>query len=228
MPQALLLVALLLAFNAWPQLDLAVSAAVFDPVRGFFLKEHWLALSVYRSVNLFAVAYAAVLIGVAACSHLWRDTLAHLRPAAWFLLLALAIGPGLVTHDLLKDHWGRPRPVQTTPFGGSEDFVAAGLRGDGCEKNCSFVSGHAAMGFYLLSLGYVVRRRRTFWHVAGIAAGMAIGAARIVQGKHFLSDVLFTYFVVWACSLALDTIMRRVRESPEPHGPGRPAPADPV
>ncbi|MEW6166142.1 MAG: phosphatase PAP2 family protein [Pseudomonadota bacterium] len=210
-PQAVLIILFLLLFNLWPELDLAASHALFEPDQGFFLKEHWLTMTVYRSVNFFSIAYAAVLIGIAACSYVWRESLAHMRPAAWFLLLALAIGPGLATHNLFKNNWGRPRPIQTAQFGGVQDFVAAGRIGEGCRSNCSFVSGHAAMGFYLLAIGYVIRQRKRFWHIAGIVAGLCIGAVRVAQGKHFVSDVLFTYFVVWACSLALYALMSRLR-----------------
>ena len=34
----------------------------------------------------------------------------------------MAIGVGLFTHILLKDHWGRPRPKQVTQFGGTQEF----------------------------------------------------------------------------------------------------------
>ena len=61
--------------------------------------------------------------------------------AVLFLVTTLALGPGLVTNVILKDHWGRPRPIDVTQFGGNEHFVPWwDPRGD-CPGNCSFVSG---------------------------------------------------------------------------------------
>ena len=49
-----------------------------------------------------------------------------------------------------------------------------------CEKNCSFVAGDAAMGFYLQIVAYVAARR---FSGPLLAAGMAAGLARGFSGS---------------------------------------------
>ena len=51
------------------------------------------------------------------------DALRGALRAAWFLVVTLALGPGVVTNLILKDHWHRPRPIDVTEFGGSFRFT---------------------------------------------------------------------------------------------------------
>src|SRR5258708_10663558 len=82
--------------------------------------------------------------------------------AAAFLLLSLALGPGLLGNAALKDHWGRARPAQVTVFAGPQHFTPVLIPADQCARNCSFPARHPAMGFYLVSFAFLVRdpRRR--------------------------------------------------------------------
>src|SRR5260221_13483234 len=61
------------------------------------------------------------------------------------------------------------------------------------------------MGFYLVSFAFLVRdpRRRRIAEGAVIAAGALLGVARMAQGGHFLSDVVFSGFLVYATSWLL-------------------------
>ena len=60
-----------------------------------------------------------------------------------FLIATMIIGPGLIVNLGLKDHWHRPRPIQTQDFNGPDPFVPWYDDKGGCKKNCSFVSGEA-------------------------------------------------------------------------------------
>ncbi|MEN9895310.1 MAG: hypothetical protein RIR97_1162, partial [Pseudomonadota bacterium] len=60
---------------------------------------------------------------------------------ATLLLASWVICTGLIVNLLLKAHSGRPRPVNTDLFGGTEMFMAAGSFGGSCQSNCSFISG---------------------------------------------------------------------------------------
>lgn len=64
-------------------------------------------------------------------------------------------------------------------------------------KNCSFVSGHAALGFYTIALAWVVRRRRRLWLAVGIGVGALVGLGRLLQGGHFLGDVVFAFWATY-------------------------------
>jgi membrane-associated phospholipid phosphatase len=81
-----------------------------------------------------------------------------------------------------------------------------------CQTNCSFVSGHAAVGFSLMAFGmFGIRKRRQFWMLTALATGTLIGFARIAQGGHFLSDIVFSYLAIWISYLAIRTVWLRFR-----------------
>ena len=68
-----------------------------------------------------------------------------------------------------------------------------------CDGNCSFVSGHAAGAFFILSLSWVFRQKR--WLLLGLFLGALVGTGRVLQGGHFVSDVVFAFWAVYFSSL---------------------------
>ena len=74
------------------------------------------------------------------------------RRLAIFLLVVLFVGPGLIVNGIWKEHWGRARPFEVQNFGGEHQYTPPMQPAQECDTNCSFVSGHAAMGFYWISL----------------------------------------------------------------------------
>lgn len=122
---------------------------------------------------------------------------------ALFMLLTLIIGPGLITNTLLKDNWGRARPVQVTEFGGKDDFGPPLLIDDECNDNCSFVGGDAAFGYWFHSFAYVAKRRRRMVFIAGVGVGLGYSLLRVGMGAHFLSDVFFAAVVVLLSSATI-------------------------
>ena len=128
-----------------------------------------------------------------------------LRKKAIYLLIAMLLGPGLAVNSGFKEHWGRARPHQIQEFGGTQAYSPPLTPSNQCEGNCSFVSGHAAMGFFAVSIFFITGRRR--WILMGLATGAAVGLARMVQGDHFLSDVVFAFWTVWFVSWALAALM---------------------
>lgn len=199
-----------LVFGLWPELDLQVSRAFWSPEAGFIHAEHPAVQALYRATPWAGRALLVVLL------LLWVWGQARPRRVArpWrqrtALMLGIAVfGLGLFIDVGLKDHWGRPRPRDTAAFGGSAAFQPALLPSSVCKRNCSFVSGHAAFGFYLLAFGLLSppqRRRRWLW--VGIAAGSLIGLGRVAQGGHYLSDVVFSFFAVWLSMQAVWAALR--------------------
>ncbi len=101
------------------------------------------------------------------------------------------MGPGLVVNAVLKDHWGRARPVNIEQFGSQKRFTPPLILSD--QEGKSFTSGDASVGFFLSAFAFLFTgRRRKLLYAGGIAAGLLIGLVRIVMGAHFLSDVLFS------------------------------------
>lgn len=209
MGKILLVLAALAAvvFTAFPGLDLWMSGQFFRPGSGFHLKDAWWAVAIYDSIPVIAISVGVGSL-VLLISNLVRKR--HFGPLSnrflLFVLAALAIGPGLVVNAGFKDNWGRARPRDVTEFSGEKTFTPALQPTDQCERNCSFVAGHPSVAFWLAALGFAAanRRRRNgiFW--AAAAFGLLVGFGRIVQGGHFLSDVIFSglsvFAVVWVLS----------------------------
>jgi lipid A 4'-phosphatase len=202
---ALLALALAL-FLAAPGIDLATSRLFFVAGSGFPYGRWPPFLLLHHAVPWITAAILAVLAFAAgwlffAGRPLWRFD----RKALLFLLLATAIGPGLLANTLFKDHWGRARPVQVSEFGGTRQFTPAAVPSNQCPRNCSFVSGDAALGFSLIAFAFLLEpgRKRRRGIAAALAFGALIGLARVAEGAHFLSDVVFAGFVVWGSSALL-------------------------
>lgn len=133
------------------------------------------------------------------------------RRAGAFLVLLLALGPGLLVNSLFKEHWGRPRPRDVVQFGGTKEFLQPWQRGqDG--KGRSFPSGHASAAFYLTAPFFIYRRRQKrlarIWLAGGLVFGVFMSIARITQGGHFLSDNLWAWGMVHLCALMLAAIIK--------------------
>lgn len=210
----LIVVALLGALLvALPSLDLRVSGWFYDPQAGFYLKNELLVQFVYGLVPwITRVVLVGLVIFLLAAWTFWRhrDFFIKQRRVALYLLLVMIVGPGLLVNSVFKDHWGRARPSQVVEFGGSKQFTRAAIPADQCPKNCSFVSGHASVGFYFLALAFVVPRRRALWLALGTGLGLGIGLVRIMQGGHFLSDVVFCGIIVYLTARVLHALMFRL------------------
>lgn len=208
-----LVLGLLLAFV--PSIDLAVSALFYSPDAGFYLKNHALVQLFYRSEVWLCVTAAVSLLTVLLLGFFPRARgCRRQRRAAIYLLLVLAIGPGLIVNVAFKNHWDRARPHQIERFGGARHFTPALLPSDQCERNCSFTSGHAALGFSFVAIGFVAGRRRQRWMAAGVTLGAILGFVRIAQGAHFLSDVVFAFCFVFITAWILHALLYRTACTP--------------
>ncbi len=196
-------VALLMVF---PAIDITVSSWFWDPVAHVFIARSWPPAEwVRRSMPAYLLGVAAyVAVLWLAGEVLGQVFLGVSRRVAVYLLSSLALGPGVVVNLILKDWWGRPRPSTILQFGGPDAYVAPMAMSDGCDHNCSFPSGHAALGFWLVSFALLAPPR---WRPAAIAAagtvGAAVGLVRIAEGGHFLSDVVFSAIITVSVSLWL-------------------------
>jgi membrane-associated phospholipid phosphatase len=109
---------------------------------------------------------------------------------AWFLLVTLLLGPGLIVNLGLKDHSHRPRPVHVLEFGGEAPFMPWESFDGACAKNCSFASGEAAQGFWMVAPALLTPPPwRPLAIVAALAFGFGASLLRVATGGHFLSDV---------------------------------------
>lgn len=193
-----------------PGIDLATSALFYRAGDGFFLGDWAPFRLVHDHLSAVVTAYVVAVTAALLASLALRRKVLGLSPrAASFLLLALALGPGLTVNTIFKDHWGRARPAQIVQFGGTQKFTPAFVPSDQCRRNCSFPAGDPAMGFYLVSAallaGSATARRNGV--IAAVATGAALGVVRLAQGGHFLSDVVASGFFVGGISWGLYRLM---------------------
>ena len=142
----------------------------------------------------------AVLSLVVSVGGFFSPPLKKQRRSAVFLLLLLAVGPGLIVNVLLKDNLGRARPREIIEYGGSHPYTEIWQKGT-TGSNSSFPSGHASIAFYTLGPWFILRdgkkKAAAGFLVFGLSFGAAVGLARMLQGGHFLNDVLWAGGIVY-------------------------------
>ncbi|MEA1676635.1 phosphatase PAP2 family protein [Nitrospirillum sp. BR 11163] len=188
------LAALLVHLVLDPTLDLTIAGWFWSAQGGFVWRTDPVANVLHEAVQVGARVMAGALVLGTAWTAWRRRPLLGADARAWgFLLLSLAIGPGLLGNAVLKDHWHRARPVQVVEFGGTAPFTPPVLPAPkaNCGRNCSFVSGDAVLAFFLHSFAYTARRRQRLWLYGGLGVGAGAGLLRIGMGGHFFSDVMY-------------------------------------
>lgn len=192
-----------------PEIDLTAAGLFYAPGKGFYSPtEWWLAVPYYGMPRLGQATFIAILLA-------WFGSLAWSRLRRWrafsgFLLCAMILGPHLVVGEFLKEHSGRARPANIQQFGGPQTFTPAFVFTDQCPKNCAFVSGHVASASFAMAFGWLAApaiRRRWLW--GGTAFAAVMGLARMAQGGHFLSDVIFAYLIVYWTLWLVEWLFRR-------------------
>jgi lipid A 4'-phosphatase len=189
------LVAILIVFALWPGIDLDVSRIFYGAtgfvghtpaehaLRDFFRIPSFVALAAF--IGLYGLRRFGVNVP---CAPTGR--------ALIFVVGTFAIGPVLLINYGLKDHAHRPRPAQTTEFGGKFEF-RPWYRFDGeCRVNCSFISGEASQNFWLVapaSLAPPPLRAPAIG--AALVFAIAASLLRLVYGGHFPSDLLIAALV---------------------------------
>jgi lipid A 4'-phosphatase len=153
-------------------------------------------------------AYPVILIGVIAlfilCGSYFISSWKKWRKPCLFLVLTMLVGAQFIVHNILKDHWGRPRPKQTIEYGGTQPFRPYYSPNffHQPEPSKSFPCGHCTMGFYFFGFTFLCLRygyRGGAWvsFLFAILFGMAFGIARMAQGGHYLSDIVATALIMW-------------------------------
>ena len=206
--------------------DLALARCYFTPGAGWSQAAAPLPQALYDYGPWLAVALAFGGLGFGLRSVFGASRGSPAARQAWFFPLLMLLGPGLLVNAIGKDHWGRPRPKQLQEFGGADTYITAGAIGPVAKDHKSFPSGHASMGFFLLAGYFVWRGRRPLLARVSLAAGLvmggAIGWARIVQGGHFLSDVIWAGALVYIAGELLAWLWLRepalAESSPNAHG----------
>jgi lipid A 4'-phosphatase len=213
MSRTALIIALVLAavtgvtFALYPEIELRIAQPFYEIVDAsnnkFPLRLN-VPLAWVRDIGLWI---GTVLVGAAVAALVIKLVLPRRKllisgRAIVFLISTLVLGPGLLVNGILKDHWSRPRPIDVTQFGGSERYVPWWDPRGTCDSNCSFVSGDVAGAVWTLAPAALAPPQwRALAYVASLALGAGMAVIRVVQGAHFVSDVIFagvfTFLIIW-------------------------------
>jgi len=181
-------------------------------------------IKAYGPLPGLVIAIGSLVVVIAS---VWIKRFVRFRFVALFFVAVMAVGPGLIVNGVFKQNWGRPRPLDLQEFNRDSEFIEVwGAPSPG--SGASFPSGHAASAFFLFTPYFIFRRRdwrwATFFLMLGLGYGALTGFARMAQGAHFLSDVVWSAGFVYLTGLAFTYLMRvdsraLVAEKPatEPH-----------
>lgn len=191
-----------LAFGLYPALDLKVAKLFFNSTTNTYAVRQMLV-----PVRESAMWLIALIVAPAVIALLLKLIWPHKRMllparAAVFMVVTLALGPGLAVNGIIKDYSGRPRPVDVQPLGGTKPFVAWWDPRGACPHNCSFVSGDVSGGFWTVAPAALAPAAwRPIAYTAAIVFGSGIAVLRMVFGGHFLTDTVFaavlTFLIIW-------------------------------
>lgn len=199
-----------------PSLDLAISSNFYDATSGariysfestpgmlFELSEHL----IIGILALFFVAYMFFLVKK-------RFALFHITFYKFFYFyLVFFISEVLAL--IVKHVFSRPRPFEVSDFGGDARFYRLfEINHEG--KFNSFPSGHATIGFMVLPIIFMLMGSglqekfgaRLTASVALLCVSFAVAYERIAVMKHFSSDVLASFFLVYFVSYLVYISMR--------------------
>jgi membrane-associated PAP2 superfamily phosphatase len=131
----------------------------------------------------------------------FHDRSRRFRRKALYILLVIAIGPGLIVNLVFKDHWGRPRPMHINQFGGEYRYVPPLKLGHTPDK--SFVCGHCSVGYSFFALYFLAQNYKLFYFILTVGLAWTMGFTRMTSGGHFVSDILWSGYLVFLVAFAL-------------------------
>lgn len=189
-------------FLPFPEIDLWVSGLFYNGNNDFWLRQSELNAFIdqYIRAGLRIVAPTLIVLFFALLFILPKARLRSLTRYA-FLLICLTLVTGFMVHAVFKENWGRARPKHVTEFAGEQLFTPALLPADQCSRNCSFVSGDASAFYALLALALYAAKRRKLWISVTVIGATGIGILRVMNGSHFLSDII--YSGIFTCGAVL-------------------------
>jgi lipid A 4'-phosphatase len=183
----------LLILMLFPNLDIAFSKFFYNYQDRFIYKNNFIVQFFFRSIPIMAKTLFAVFSLYLAYLIIIRRKAINRRilTCSFYIMLSIAVGPGLLVNYIFKENFGRARPAQVKDFGGDKNFTRAFEYSKECAHNCSFSSGHAAMAYSFTNFAYIAPIF-LFSRIYSIALlfGSLVGLSRVLMGGHFLSDIL--------------------------------------
>ncbi len=185
--------------------DMDIAKLFYDPVAGAFIGRHsyWLENILHDRVKQGVILLGVLALVVFALSFFWKRLFGWRRELGC-LVLALGLSTAFVTP--LKKVTQVQCPWSLTQFGGKETYSKLLEPRPATDKpGLCWPGGHAATGFCLFGLFFMLRDRRPrlarLAFVVALVAGSALGFGRMLQGAHFLSHNVWTGVFCWLIGL---------------------------
>lgn len=192
-------------------LDTALSGYFYDAGQHRFLvgSDGWIDLLGHRVGRSVILACWMLLLAVAIAAPRIPELSRH-RRLIWTLVLAMALGPVVVT--ILKGINSHVCPWSLKAYGGAAQYSASWFVSH-VEAGRCFPGGHAAAGFSITTVGFagaILRhpglRRTGLW--LGLGVGALFSVLQVAKGAHFMSHNLWAAAIdLWMDALVFGPLM---------------------
>ncbi|UVJ43213.1 phosphatase PAP2 family protein [Pseudomonas sp. LS1212] len=186
-------------------LDMDLARLAYDSTAGAFIGKHsyFLETILHDRAKQVVIALSVLAIAVFISSFM-LGRLKPYRRELGCLVLSMALATGFVTP--LKAVTAVQCPWSLSEFGGKETYSELlSPRPPTDKPGRCWPGGHAATGFSLFALFFVLRDRRPRLARAALIFAFALGTVfsigRMLQGAHFFSHNVWTAVFCWLISL---------------------------
>ena len=204
--ELLILLALMLVTTLifwFTDLDIKAAALFYHPenIGDVWPERHWWLWKILFDYAFpFTVTGGVAALLIYLVGHFYEPG-RKFRRQALYVLLVILLGPGLVVNLIVKDHWGRPRPMHIHEFGGEHQYIPPVMIGHTPDK--SFVCGHCSVGYSFFALYFLAKQYRVWYFCLTLVLAWTMGFTRMTSGGHFLSDILWSGYLVFLVAYLL-------------------------
>ncbi|AXP04872.1 phosphatase PAP2 family protein [Pseudomonas fluorescens] len=198
-------VAITLILLEWTDLDMDLARLLYDPATGDFIGRHsyFLENILHDRAKQVVIAFSVLAI-LGFISSFFVARLKPFKRELGCLVLSLALATSFVTP--MKAVTAVQCPWSLKEFGGKETYSELLSPRPATDKpgRC-WPGGHAATGFTLFALFFVLRDRRPRLArqalVLAFTLGTVFSLGRMMQGAHFFSHNVWTAVFCWLICL---------------------------
>lgn len=203
----------LIIVTLFPNLDINFSWLFYHDEYGFIYRNNNIVKLLFIIIPILVkLLFSVIAVYLIYIIIRYRNFNKLIASWSFYIILTSLVGPGLLVNYIFKENFGRARPNQIMAFDGSKNFTRAFKITNECAHNCSFSSGHAAMGYSFTSLAYIAPYIFfTKIYSSALFFGSLVGLSRILMGGHFLSDVLASCFVILIINHLLYLCWRKLK-----------------
>ena len=191
-------ITLMIFVTAGPSIDIYLSGIFYYGNGQFLLQSFYLITIVFRKILLpiiiVYIFFLPILSMILPIKTIYFGHHFRVREIV-FIWVSGFINLLIVVNLFFKNLWGRARPNDIFELGGKESFSYWYEISTSCERNCSFVSGDASVGFSLICIYFLTKKIFFFW--ASLLIGSSIGIIRMMEGGHFFSDIVMAMILIF-------------------------------